>query len=647
MPKRTLSAPLIFLALLFASVLYHPQLVYASYISVQGASLSQARVNTAGVSVGEKVLFAGGNYTDSNGYRHDSGVVDIYDAASRTWSQKTISSRSNMFTAVVGSKAIFAGGDYFRSCYGSSWPTLCPSYKLTIYDDSTGVWSEVLLPDRGRHHFVQTVASSLDKVFIASNGVVDVYDTSTGALSVKYTPNSHSPTIASSVGDKVYFSGGENNNVVDVYDVSSDTWSSINQPQVRDYYDSATAGSKILFTSVTPQSTAYPYWRDTVVDVLDTSTNSWTTTNILNGDRPDLVSWGDKVIFYNGHHNAYVNPYPNNIDVFDSSTNTFSHTYLSKGRLSATAVGLAGGSRIYVGGGVWRIGSQPQTYTSSVQVFADSDLNNSPISILNTDGATFPTGESKGFDGSSSYDPDLGDYIVNFSWNFGDGNTVSGATLANINHTYNTVGVYSVSLTVKDQLGAEKTSTIVVNVIPSNQPPTAEAGLDQTVLVNELVSLDGSGSSDPDGDPLIYFWSEDTSNPQVDLVSNLMFVNPSFTPTIAGTYTFSLVVNDGAEDSLPDSVVIVVQTSAEGIQELIELVESYNLQQGIDNNLDAKLDAALNALDDVNQNNDQAAINTLYSFINAVEAQSGTKITIEQTDALIFEAQRIINSLSY
>jgi hypothetical protein len=76
--------------------------------------------------------------------------------------------------------------------------------------------------------------------------------------------------------------------------------------------------------------------------------------------------------------------------------------------------------------------------------------------------------------------------------------------------------------------------------------------------------------------------------------------------------------------------------------ELIDTVEKMNLHQGIANSLDAKLDAALNALDDVNQNNDVAALNSLNAFINAVEAQRNNKITNEQADILIEDAQYII-----
>lgn len=92
---------------------------------------------------------------------------------------------------------------------------------------------------------------------------------------------------------------------------------------------------------------------------------------------------------------------------------------------------------------------------------------------------------------------------------------------------------------------------------------------------------------------------------------------------------------------------ITVQSDpAQAILDLIDTVEDMNLQQGIDNSLDAKLDSAANALDDVNQNNDVAAINSLNAFKNAVEAQSGNKLTEAQANTLIAEAESIIAMLS-
>jgi len=79
------------------------------------------------------------------------------------------------------------------------------------------------------------------------------------------------------------------------------------------------------------------------------------------------------------------------------------------------------------------------------------------------------------------------------------------------------------------------------------------------------------------------------------------------------------------------------------VENLIAKVKNLNLQYGIENSLDAKLDAAYKALDDLNDNNDQAAVNALESFINEVQAQSGDKIPTEVAEELIADAQAIIN----
>ena len=88
-----------------------------------------------------------------------------------------------------------------------------------------------------------------------------------------------------------------------------------------------------------------------------------------------------------------------------------------------------------------------------------------------------------------------------------------------------------------------------------NTPPVADAGPDQSVKTGSLVVLNGSGSSDADDDPLTYIWSF-TSNPGSATLSNSTAVNPTFTPSVDGTYVLSLVVNDGTVDSAADTVAI-------------------------------------------------------------------------------------------
>jgi len=79
-----------------------------------------------------------------------------------------------------------------------------------------------------------------------------------------------------------------------------------------------------------------------------------------------------------------------------------------------------------------------------------------------------------------------------------------------------------------------------------NEPPVADAGPDQTVNVGDLVQLDGSGSYDPDGDPLSYSWTF-ISKPAGSsaTLSDPSSVNPTFTADLAGEYLLKLTVDDG------------------------------------------------------------------------------------------------------
>lgn len=81
------------------------------------------------------------------------------------------------------------------------------------------------------------------------------------------------------------------------------------------------------------------------------------------------------------------------------------------------------------------------------------------------------------------------------------------------------------------------------------------------------------------------------------------------------------------------------------IELLIGQVQSLGLANGITNSLLKKLDGAVKILADSMENNNVAAANLLAAFINAVQAQTGGNITWSDAEALVGQAEEIIDQL--
>jgi hypothetical protein len=109
-----------------------------------------------------------------------------------------------------------------------------------------------------------------------------------------------------------------------------------------------------------------------------------------------------------------------------------------------------------------------------------------------------------------------------------------------------------------------------------NSSPIANAGSDQIISTGSLITLDGSGSSDADGDTLSYRWSF-TSKPDGSnaALSDTSTVYPTFTPDVSGTYVVQLIVNDGLVDSSPDTVTIMAKSWSITTIDSTENVGSY------------------------------------------------------------------------
>ncbi len=89
-------------------------------------------------------------------------------------------------------------------------------------------------------------------------------------------------------------------------------------------------------------------------------------------------------------------------------------------------------------------------------------------------------------------------------------------------------------------------------------PPTSKAGPDQSVVEDTFITLDGTGSTDPQGDPLVYSWTA----PAGITLSSAMSPKPTFiAPEVKAdtNYTFTLTVNNGTTSSAADQVIITVR----------------------------------------------------------------------------------------
>ncbi|MGB0748985.1 MAG: PKD domain-containing protein, partial [Magnetospiraceae bacterium] len=167
-------------------------------------------------------------------------------------------------------------------------------------------------------------------------------------------------------------------------------------------------------------------------------------------------------------------------------------------------------------------------------------------------------GETVTLDGSASVDPDGG--AIAYRWDLigapeGTTATLTDAETANPTLIPDLVGTYVVQLIVNDGDYDSPPATVVITV--ENQMPLADAGPDAAVYVGDTAFLDGSGSSDPDGDALTYAWVlSATPTGSSATPSGLDTATPSIIPDIRGDYVFDLTVTDSLGASATDSVTV-------------------------------------------------------------------------------------------
>jgi parallel beta-helix repeat protein len=209
-----------------------------------------------------------------------------------------------------------------------------------------------------------------------------------------------------------------------------------------------------------------------------------------------------------------------------------------------------------------------------------STFNAAPVADAGQDQAVIELGTIVHLDGTQSYDEEGDD--ITYYWEIilkplGSLAELDDNSSPTPTFTADVHGDYEVSLTVTDIFEApSEADTVIVSF--ENVRPVADPGPNRSVIVDDVVLLNGLGSSDANLDQLTYSWSF-ASKPEGSLavLSEPQSAEPSFTADLPGEYIVSLVVSDGFEDSEPSNATIMAITTQDAAaMTLIETVDTIN-----------------------------------------------------------------------
>ncbi len=177
---------------------------------------------------------------------------------------------------------------------------------------------------------------------------------------------------------------------------------------------------------------------------------------------------------------------------------------------------------------------------------------------------TAAIGERVVLDGTGSTDPK--GMVLEFSWRIHESSAPGGQLIdpTAVKPTFivgdpGDAGPYILELTVSESNRVSLPDTVYIST--KNSAPVADAGADQRILdTPSMVRLDGSGSTDVDGQLLTYAWTVQapTGGATLDSANT---VRPTLNLPFDGTYVVQLEVTDESGAAASDTVVI----STEGV----------------------------------------------------------------------------------
>jgi hypothetical protein len=210
----------------------------------------------------------------------------------------------------------------------------------------------------------------------------------------------------------------------------------------------------------------------------------------------------------------------------------------------------------------------PGTYVAQL-IVSDLNVSSKPATVTITTNAVLPPTANPGSNQTVAHNTtvtlngggtDPQGFQLTFRWALlstpaGSTASLSSTTTANTTFFADKPGTYVAQLIVNNGFLDSAPATITIST--TNTPPVANAGPAQNVTVGATVTLDGSGSSDADHDPITYSWSFTSRPPNsTATLTGATTVSPAFVADLMGTYVVQLIVSDPYSSSSPVTVTI-------------------------------------------------------------------------------------------
>ncbi|WP_319548580.1 PKD domain-containing protein [Desulfogranum marinum] len=204
--------------------------------------------------------------------------------------------------------------------------------------------------------------------------------------------------------------------------------------------------------------------------------------------------------------------------------------------------------------------------TATITVTEAVIVNTPPIAAITPSATAGEAPLTITFDGSSSSDSD--GTISSYTWNFGDGSSITGKQ---VSHTFTDAGTFTANLLVTDNQGLTSTTSIpIIATAPvqeTNQPPVAAISITASTGKAPLtVSFSASGSTDTDGTIASYTWNFGDG-------SSASGISTTHTYTTEADYIATLQVMDDKGMTATASTTITVDPAEEDAPFAIEIGE--------------------------------------------------------------------------